>query len=72
MNLDIVDVKCPICDSSNVRSKVRLDDVWYYICDNQVEHRLMINGEEVNMTDRFYFNEDGSKLEYQGVKYTRE
>lgn len=63
MKIRIVDGRCPICGSDNIRSKVGdKNNVWWYICDNEdcrreivVEHR-----EVVKLEWRFYFTLPGS------------
>ena len=68
---EITQVTCPICGSDKVRSKTcTKDGEWYYICDNyEFKHELLLDGKNVIMTERFYFNEDGTKLEYGDKQY---
>lgn len=69
MKITIVDVRCPICESDKVRSKV-FTDQWWYICDNPVVHQIEVNGKEVTLEGRFYFTEDGSTIEWNGEHFT--
>jgi len=74
MNVEIINCTCPICGSENVRSKVHNGDQWWYVCDNMVneDHVLLLDGETINMEERFYFTESGDKIEYKGEIYSAE
>lgn len=66
MQIQIKDVKCPICHSNNTRSKVECGGTWWYICDNRraMPHGVVVlpSGKEWDLDALqgcFYFTENG-------------
>lgn len=70
----IVDHRCPICDSDQIRSKIQDDEEdWWYICDNWDDpHAVTIAGVDRNLNEvkdarMFYFNPTTGAIEVPGV-----